>query len=135
MTTLPKTRMIRREKHEKILMINTGGTFSSVQGEKGLTPGLSSQELLDELRLVTRSIELEMEDLFSVDSANIFPDDWAALAVSLLGLAASAYVSLRNLELSSEYRIRTKYGFFFRRSHPYTLFFCFLFLSIAAFVN
>ena len=60
---------------------------------------------------------------------------WAALAVSLLGLAASAYVSLRNLELSSEYRIRTKYGFFFRRSHPYTLFFCFLFLSIAAFVN
>ncbi len=65
---------------KKILMINTGGTFSSVQGEKGLTPGLSSQELLDELRLVTQSIELEMEDLFSVDSANIFPEDWKRLA-------------------------------------------------------
>ncbi len=65
---------------KKILMINTGGTFSSVQGEKGLTPGLSSQELLDELRLVTQSIELEMEDLFSVDSANIFPEDWKRLS-------------------------------------------------------
>lgn len=65
---------------KKILMINTGGTFSSVKGEKGLTPGLSSEELLDEMRLVTRSIVLEMEELLSVDSANIFPKDWKRLA-------------------------------------------------------
>lgn len=65
---------------KKILMLNTGGTFSSVRGEKGLAPGLSSRELLEEMRLVTRSIELEMEDLFSVDSANIFPEDWKRLA-------------------------------------------------------
>lgn len=65
---------------EKILMINTGGTFSSVKGENGLKPGLSSRELLEEMRMVTRSIELEMEDLLSVDSANIFPEDWKRLA-------------------------------------------------------
>lgn len=65
---------------KKILMINTGGTFSSVKGEKGLTPGLSSEELLAEMRLVTRSIALEMEELLSVDSANIFPKDWKRLA-------------------------------------------------------
>ena len=65
---------------KKILILNTGGTFSSVKGEKGLTPGLSSRELLEEMRLVTRSIELEMEDLLSVDSANIFPEDWKRMA-------------------------------------------------------
>lgn len=65
---------------KKILILNTGGTFSSVKREKGLTPGLSSRELLEEMRLVTRSIELEMEDFLSVDSANLFPEDWKRLA-------------------------------------------------------
>lgn len=65
---------------KKILIINTGGTFSSVKSEKGLAPGLSSQELLSEMRLVAGNIELEMENLFFVDSANIFPEDWKTLA-------------------------------------------------------
>lgn len=65
---------------KKLLIINTGGTFSSVESERGLKPGLSSRELLDAMRLVAGGIELEMEDLFLVDSANIFPDDWRKLA-------------------------------------------------------
>ena len=36
--------------------------------------------MLDELRMVSRNLELETEDFCSVDSANIFPEDWAGLA-------------------------------------------------------
>ena len=45
---------------KKLLIINTGGTFSSVESERGLKPGLSSHELLDAMRLVAGGIELEM---------------------------------------------------------------------------
>ncbi|MDD2217446.1 MAG: asparaginase [Eubacteriales bacterium] len=65
---------------KKILIISTGGTLSSVKSEKGLIPGLSSQEILSELKLVSRDSELYIEELLSLDSANIFPEDWAALA-------------------------------------------------------
>ena len=65
---------------KKILIINTGGTLSSVNSEKGLMPGMRSRDMLEELRLVSKNIELETEDFCSVDSANIFPEDWACLA-------------------------------------------------------
>lgn len=73
---------------KKLLIINTGGTFSSVESERGLKPGLSSRELLEAMRLVAGGIELEMEDLFLVDSANIFPDDWRRLAERIQEAAA-----------------------------------------------
>ena len=73
---------------KKLLIINTGGTFSSVESERGLKPGLSSGELLEAMRLVAGGIELEMEDLFLVDSANIFPDDWRRLAERIQEAAA-----------------------------------------------
>ena len=68
---------------KRILIINTGGTLSSVNNEHGLSPGLSSKELLEEFRMVSKNLELETEDFCSLDSANIFPDDWAALAVKI----------------------------------------------------
>ena len=61
---------------KRILIINTGGTLSSVNGENGLMPGMKSRDMLDELRMVSRNLELETEDFCSVDSANIFPEDW-----------------------------------------------------------
>lgn len=65
---------------KRILIINTGGTLSSVNGENGLVPGMKSRDMLEELRMVSRNLELETEDFCSVDSANIFPEDWAGLA-------------------------------------------------------
>ena len=41
---------------------------------------MKSRDMLDELRMVSRNLELETEDFCSVDSANIFPEDWARLA-------------------------------------------------------
>lgn len=68
---------------KQILIINTGGTLSSVNSEQGLSPGLTSREILDELRMVSKELELETEDFCSLDSANIFPEDWSALAVRI----------------------------------------------------
>lgn len=65
---------------KKILIINTGGTLSSVHSDRGLKPGMKSGDMLDELHMVSKNLELETEDFCSVDSANIFPEDWAALA-------------------------------------------------------
>ena len=65
------------------MIINTGGTLSSVTSEHGLSPGLSSGEILEELRMVSRNLTLETEDFCSLDSANIFPEDWAALAAKI----------------------------------------------------
>ena len=53
---------------KRILIINTGGTLSSVNGENGLMPGMKSRDMLDELRMVSRNLELETEDFCSVDT-------------------------------------------------------------------
>lgn len=65
---------------KKIRIINTGGTLSSVSSASGLVPGIRGGDMLEELQMVSRNLELSAEDFLSVDSANIFPDDWAALA-------------------------------------------------------
>lgn len=75
---------------KRILIINTGGTLSSVKSRKGLVPGMRSGEMLEELQMVSKNLELETEDFCSVDSANIFPEDWAALA-RRIGQASSEY--------------------------------------------
>ncbi|MFR8142891.1 MAG: hypothetical protein ACLU8Z_04525 [Dorea sp.] len=38
---------------KRILIINTGGTLSSVKGCNGLVPGMSSGDMLEELRMVS----------------------------------------------------------------------------------
>lgn len=65
---------------KRILIINTGGTLSSVMKDDGLAPGLSTSDIKKELHMVSGDTELELTDLYSLDSANIFPEDWAALA-------------------------------------------------------
>ncbi len=61
---------------KRILIINTGGTLSSVKSSNGLVPGMSSGDMLEELRMVSKNLELETEDFCSLDSSNIGPEDW-----------------------------------------------------------
>ena len=42
--------------------------------------GMSSGDMLEELRMVSRNLELEAEDFCSLDSSNIGPEDWTGLA-------------------------------------------------------
>ena len=65
---------------KKILIINTGGTLSSVMKENGLMPGLSLHDMKKELNVVSGDTQIEIEEFCSLDSANIFPEDWSALA-------------------------------------------------------
>ena len=65
---------------KKVLIINTGGTLSSVARQHGLTPGLTTDSMLQELHIVAGEAELTTMEYGSVDSANIFPEDWANLA-------------------------------------------------------
>ena len=62
----------RDHNEKRILIINTGGTLSSVNGENGLMPGMKSRDMLDELRMVSRNLELETED-FALWTALIIP--------------------------------------------------------------
>ena len=41
---------------------------------------MRSDDMLEELRMVSRNLELETEDFCSLDSANIGPKDWSGLA-------------------------------------------------------
>lgn len=66
-----------------ILIINTGGTLSSVAKEHGLTPGLTTDTMLRELHVVAGDAELSTMEFASLDSANIFPEDWARLAEAI----------------------------------------------------
>ena len=65
---------------KKIIILNTGGTLSSVMKENGLAPGLTTENIQKELHIVSGDTELEMMDICALDSANIFPEDWAMLA-------------------------------------------------------
>lgn len=65
---------------KKILIINTGGTLSAVMKQNGLIPGLSIHDMTKELQMVSGDTDIEIEDFCSLDSANIFPEDWSALA-------------------------------------------------------
>ena len=67
----------------KILILNTGGTLSSVAHEHGLSPGLRTDQMTEELRIVSGGAELVMEDFAAIDSANMFPEDWARLAAKI----------------------------------------------------
>ena len=65
---------------KKVLIMNTGGTLASVAKEHGLTPGLTTESMKRELHIVAGEAQLTMQEFSSLDSANIFPEDWARLA-------------------------------------------------------
>lgn len=68
---------------KKILIINTGGTFSSVESENGLAPGLSAEQITDVIRPGNKDCHLEIEDYCALDSANITPDDWVKISLRI----------------------------------------------------
>ena len=67
---------------KRILVIATGGTIASVaQGEGGaLAPGISGEELMERVPLIGGLCELEVEQLMNIDSTNMRPRGWLAMA-------------------------------------------------------
>ena len=75
---------------KKILIINTGGTFSSQATDAGLAPAIKGQGILDSVGRISGDIELAAEDYCSLDSANILPEDWINIA-ERIGAGAGEY--------------------------------------------
>ena len=65
---------------KRIVMINTGGTFSSQRGENGLSPKLTGTQIRNFLGEFEEDLELSTEDYCALDSSNITPEDWVQLA-------------------------------------------------------
>ena len=77
-------------KKRKILIINTGGTFSASKTKKGLKPKLIKKDLLEKLKPVSNDSIITFNDLFSIDSANITPEHWKKIA-DLIGSIYKKY--------------------------------------------
>ena len=68
---------------KKILLIGTGGTIASEMGESGLTPELTSEQLLRYIPDISGICQVDCVQLFSLDSTNIQPKHWARIAEAI----------------------------------------------------
>jgi L-asparaginase len=65
---------------KKILVLATGGTIASVEGNEGLAPGLSVEELLHFLPGSSDDIKIDGKILMNSDSTNLQPEHWVKMA-------------------------------------------------------
>ena len=68
---------------KKILIIGTGGTIASGNMGEGLTPVLTTEQLLNFVPSVREICHVECVQPFSMDSTNICPEHWVQLAILL----------------------------------------------------
>ncbi len=65
---------------KKILLIATGGTIASKYTEEGLSPQISSEELLSYVPAARDFCEIDSIQPFNLDSTNVGSPEWIALA-------------------------------------------------------
>lgn len=65
---------------KNILMIATGGTIACCHSEAGLTPLLSSEELLQYVPAAAQFCQVETIQAFNIDSTNMQPHHWLTIA-------------------------------------------------------
>ena len=70
---------------KKILMLGTGGTIASEMTPEGLTPELTPAQLLKYVPAIKDVCEVDCLSLFSMDSSNIRPEHWIAVAKAIEG--------------------------------------------------
>lgn len=64
----------------KIALLTTGGTIASQPTARGLAPAMDAQALLDRAGCVRDLADVVVENVFSLDSSNIQPEEWCVLA-------------------------------------------------------
>lgn len=74
---------------KRFILLATGGTIASVEGENGLRPGISARELIRRIG-VPGDMEIEGRDVFTLDSSNIQPEEWRLLAQAVRKAAGEA---------------------------------------------
>jgi L-asparaginase len=66
-----------------ILLITTGGTIACRDSGHGLTPALTADDLLAAVPAVTRVCEVTTRPLFNLDSTDMTPKEWMAVASAI----------------------------------------------------
>ena len=61
---------------KKILLIATGGTIACKNTEKGLVPGVTSEELIDYVPEIKTFCDIDTSQILNIDSTNIQPEHW-----------------------------------------------------------
>ena len=64
-------------------MLATGGTIASQETEHGLTPAISSEEILRCVPGIRKSCGVETRQLMNLDSTNLGPDAWLRIAAEI----------------------------------------------------
>jgi L-asparaginase len=59
-----------------ILLITTGGTIASAQGDDGLVPAIASDRLLSHVPEIAQICRVSTVQLYSLDSTNMKPEYW-----------------------------------------------------------
>lgn len=65
---------------KKVLLIGTGGTIASEMTSEGLTPMLTSRQLLQYVPAISEICDVTCIELFSLDSTNVTPAHWVTIA-------------------------------------------------------
>lgn len=65
---------------KRILMLATGGTIASKSTDSGLTPMLTSEDILKYIPKIKTFCEVETAEVFSIDSTDITPSHWLRIA-------------------------------------------------------
>ena len=65
---------------KKILLVTTGGTIASESSDEGLKPGLLSSDIMTTVNSIAERYDVTNRDLFQLDSSNIQPEEWQAIA-------------------------------------------------------
>lgn len=65
---------------KKLLLLTTGGTIASVEGENGLAPAVKADELLSYVSQLDNDYTMETQSLMNLDSTNMQPEYWVKIA-------------------------------------------------------
>ena len=65
---------------KRILMLATGGTIASMESGQGLSPAITSEELLSHVPAVGELCQVEAVQLMNLDSTNVGPGHWLEIA-------------------------------------------------------
>lgn len=65
---------------KKILLIATGGTIASINTQEGLTPLITSEEIVNYVPEINDFCQIDTMQLFNIDSTNVNSTHWLAMA-------------------------------------------------------
>lgn len=68
---------------KRVLMLATGGTIASKESGQGLSPAITSEEILSYVPDVGRLCQVEAFQLMNLDSTNITPRHWLTIAAAI----------------------------------------------------